>query len=103
MNKKNNLKRKGAANKEVNTKLGKKLKKLSNVELNAYFKTYKNGFSDHHWQLFREAGKIVKVEKVLYPGCHRHITASLVFKMLFMLIITKRLLVVLLIQKFWNG
>ena len=80
MNKKNNLKRKGAANKEVNTKLGKKLKKLSNVELNAYFKTYKNGFSDHHWQLFREAGKIVKVEKVLYPGCHRHITASLVFK-----------------------
>ena len=50
MNKKNNLKRKGATNKEVNTKLAKKPKKLSNAELNAYFKTYKNGFGDHYWQ-----------------------------------------------------
>ena len=80
MNKKSNLKRKGAANKEANPKFGKKPKKLSNAELDAYFKTYKNGFGDHHWQLFREVDKIVKVEKVLYPGCHCHITASLVFK-----------------------
>eukprot|EP00914_Ancora_sagittata_P020717 GHVO01040857.1.p1 GENE.GHVO01040857.1~~GHVO01040857.1.p1 ORF type:complete len:241 (+),score=41.38 GHVO01040857.1:162-884(+) len=56
-----------------------KAKKLSTKELNAYFKTYKNGDGDFHWPMFRELNKLLDAKTVLYPGCHRHITASLIF------------------------
>ncbi|CAJ1347395.1 unnamed protein product [Effrenium voratum] len=41
-------------------------------------KTYK-GLEDIHLPLFREVQKRIKAQKVLYPGCHWHLQASLVF------------------------
>eukprot|EP00977_Amphora_coffeiformis_P006565 scaffold1404_cov166-Amphora_coffeaeformis.AAC.32 len=52
----------------------------SSKELNLYKKSYKGGGpKDIHLGVFREAQKIVQAKKVLYPGCHRHLTAALVF------------------------
>lgn len=49
--------------------------------LTAYKKSYqKRGARDHHEQVFAGLANLVGTpEKVLYPGCHRHITASIVF------------------------
>jgi len=57
-----------------------KVKKVSSAELNLYFKTYqKKGAVDFHLDVFKGVNNIVKPSRVLYPGCHRHVTASLVF------------------------
>jgi len=53
--------------------------KKSSTALSAYLKSYKNG-DEMHLSLFRVVQKLVQPEKVFYPGCHRHITASLTFK-----------------------
>ena len=50
--------------------------------LRLYQKSYKGGArKDSHFVVFEEARKLIGVgaTKVLYPGCHRHLTASLVF------------------------
>lgn len=73
------MERKRKSSKNLNTESACK-RKVSSRELSAYFKSYKNGFNDIHWPIFREIDKIIKPSNVLYPGCHRHITASLVFK-----------------------
>ena len=41
-------------------------------------KTYK-GLDDYHLPLFKEVQKMAKAKKVLYPGSHWHLQASLVF------------------------
>eukprot|EP01080_Neovahlkampfia_damariscottae_P008266 gene8266-91_t len=57
-----------------------KVKKQSMKELNLFLKSYK-GLKDIHFNIFQQLidylGETPK--KVFYPGCHRHITASLVF------------------------
>ena len=60
-------------------KVAKKARKGS-AELTAYFKTYKGGLGDIHIPVFRALKKFTAARKVLYPGCHRHITASLFFE-----------------------
>lgn len=49
--------------------------------LTAYKRSYqKKGREDFHKQVFGSLSDIINVPKrVLYPGCHRHITASLAF------------------------
>ncbi|KAL3942820.1 MAG: hypothetical protein SGBAC_003058 [Bacillariaceae sp.] len=49
--------------------------------LTAYKRSYqKKGQQDFHKQVFGSLSDIINVPKrVLYPGCHRHITASLAF------------------------
>eukprot|EP00980_Cylindrotheca_fusiformis_P030944 scaffold25665_cov113-Cylindrotheca_fusiformis.AAC.4 len=49
--------------------------------LTAYKKSYqKRGTRDHHEKVFASLSKIIDPpDAVLYPGCHRHITPSLVF------------------------
>ena len=49
-------------------------------ELSAYFKSYKNGLGDFHLPLFRAVAQLLKPGRVLYPGCYRHVTASLAFE-----------------------
>ena len=58
----------------------RKQSKRSSKELSAYFKSYKNGINDFHLSIFRETRKIVKPKRVLYPGCYRHVTTSLIFE-----------------------
>ena len=70
--------KKRAATATTETNQAKK-QRQSSSELNAYFKTYKQGINDFHWPIFRELNKIVNPSRVLYPGCHRHVTASLIF------------------------
>lgn len=56
-------------------------KKTGSSQLSAYMRSYlKNGAKeDYHAPIFCALQKEVQPEKVLYPGCHRHITASLFF------------------------
>eukprot|EP01006_Ploeotia_vitrea_P065683 TRINITY_DN93633_c0_g1_i1.p1 TRINITY_DN93633_c0_g1~~TRINITY_DN93633_c0_g1_i1.p1 ORF type:complete len:193 (-),score=21.97 TRINITY_DN93633_c0_g1_i1:207-785(-) len=61
----------------------KKQKKVNKTELNKYMRSY-HGCDDIHLQVFRKAKEFLEqktaVQQVLYPGCHRHLTASLVFE-----------------------
>jgi hypothetical protein len=55
---------------------------LKSSALTAYKKSYqKRGARDAHENVFQSLTEIASTHpsKVLYPGCHRHITASLVF------------------------
>lgn len=60
-----------------------KYKKKISRELAAYFKSYKNGLGDWHLLIFTavidEIFENEQTKKILYPGCYRHITPSLVF------------------------
>ncbi|XP_057309442.1 uncharacterized protein LOC130647559 [Hydractinia symbiolongicarpus] len=71
--------RKRASKDASATKVTKK-PKISSKELNLYFKSYKGGLGDFHIPIFKSVNDIAKPTKVLYPGCHRHITASLIFE-----------------------
>ena len=76
------LKRKAGCRND-NSSSRKKRQKRSG-ELSAYFKSYKNGLDDWHLPLFRAVHEYMichqkGTAKVLYPGCYRHITPSLVF------------------------
>jgi hypothetical protein len=52
----------------------------SSKHLNLYKKSYKGGGSkDFHLDVFQDAHRLTNASRVLYPGCHRHLTASLVF------------------------
>lgn len=45
-----------------------------------YQKSYNGGGEkDSHCRVFQQAQQYTKAQTVLYPGCHRHLTASLVF------------------------
>lgn len=57
----------------------KKGMRTGSAELSAYFRSYKGGLGDFHLPVFRALKKFTSATKLLYPGCHRHITASLVF------------------------
>eukprot|EP00418_Pyrodinium_bahamense_P022471 CAMPEP_0179145114 /NCGR_PEP_ID=MMETSP0796-20121207/69979_1 /TAXON_ID=73915 /ORGANISM="Pyrodinium bahamense, Strain pbaha01" /LENGTH=233 /DNA_ID=CAMNT_0020845447 /DNA_START=15 /DNA_END=717 /DNA_ORIENTATION=- len=46
--------------------------------LRLFMKSY-HGLEDYHLQLFRQVQKVARARHVLYPGCFRHVTASLVF------------------------
>ena len=70
-------KRKSEATSEASSQ--QKRKKQTSAELRAYFTNYKKGTGDFHWPIFTALQKIVKAKYVLYPGCHRHVTASLMF------------------------
>lgn len=53
---------------------------ISQKELKLYLKAYKGGGTkDHHWKVFKECQTWTSAQSVLYPGCHRHLTAALVF------------------------
>ena len=60
-------------------KMGKKLR-TGSAELTAYFKSYRGGLGDFHIPVFRALKRFTSAKNVLYPGCHRHITASLFFE-----------------------
>jgi hypothetical protein len=50
--------------------------------LRLYQKSYKGGgMHDIHYRVFQQVQVLTQyaVQKVLYPGCHRHLTASLIF------------------------
>ena len=49
------------------------------AQFSAYMKSYK-GLNDFHLPVFTAVQKFTSPAKVLYPGCHRHITASLIFQ-----------------------
>ena len=68
----------GAAAK--NDGAARKVTRKGSAALSAYFKTYKGGLGDFHIPIFRALKKATSAETLLYPGCHRHITASLFFK-----------------------
>ena len=52
----------------------------SSKHLNLYKKSYKGGGTkDLHLAVFRAARSVTDATRVLYPGCHRHLTAALVF------------------------
>ena len=52
----------------------------SSKHLNLYKKSYKGGASkDVHFHVFQGARRLTNASRVLYPGCHRHLTTSLVF------------------------
>ena len=53
--------------------------KNSKRELNFFFKSYK-GLEDFHLPIFKEVKEICRPEKVLYPGCFRHISCSVIFE-----------------------
>lgn len=65
----------------------RKLAQSSSKHLNHYKKSYKGGGKkDSHYAIFQDALRIIvaddkstTIEKVLYPGCHRHLTAALIF------------------------
>lgn len=63
-----------AAKKEVKTK------RKGSAELTAYFRSYNGGLGDIHMHIFRDLKRFTSANKVLYPGCHRHITPSLFFQ-----------------------
>lgn len=49
-------------------------------QLSLYKKSYKGGGSqDSLLDVFKAARQLTNANKVLYPGCHRHLTAALVF------------------------
>lgn len=56
----------------------KEVKKLSSGCLTKVLKVYK-GLDDFHLPLFKEVQKIAKARRILYPGSHWHLQASLVF------------------------
>ena len=48
--------------------------------LSKYFRSYRRGLEDFHLPIFQALVTDIGMPKcVLYPGCHRHLTASLVF------------------------
>ena len=56
----------------------------SATNLRLYQKSYKGGAKkDSHFRVFQETRDFIALndlaQKVLYPGCHRHLTASLIF------------------------
>jgi len=54
---------------------------LSQKELNLNKKSYKGGSTkDIHHAIFQKAQIMCQPQRVLYPGCHRHLTAALVFE-----------------------
>eukprot|EP00040_Diaphanoeca_grandis_P039266 m.258579 g.258579 ORF g.258579 m.258579 type:complete len:267 (-) comp36773_c0_seq1:473-1273(-) len=53
-------------------------KKRSSGSMGKFMRTYK-GLEDFHIPLFESVLKFTKADNVLYPGCHRHLQASLVF------------------------
>jgi len=54
---------------------------LTSKELKLYQKSYKGGGpNDHHYAVFRKAQQWTKAKTVLYPGCHRHLTAAMIFE-----------------------
>lgn len=54
--------------------------KQSSKHLNLYTKSYKGGGKkDVHLNVFQDARRLTGAIRVLYPGCHRHLTANLVF------------------------
>eukprot|EP00794_Sanderia_malayensis_P012130 gene12130-13383_t len=53
--------------------------KTGSSNLSAYFKSYKGGLGDYHIPIFKELKRVTCPDFVLYPGCHRHITASIIF------------------------
>ena len=53
--------------------------KKGSASLTAYFKSYKGGLGDFHIPVFRALKNFTSAKKLLYPGCHRHVTASLIF------------------------
>lgn len=61
-------------------RIGKKSMRRGSAALTAYFKTYKGGLNDIHIPVFRALKNFTSATKLLYPGCHRHITASLFFQ-----------------------
>ena len=63
----------------LNNQLPIKRPRKWSTALLAYLKSYRNG-DEMHLSLFRAVQKLVQPEKVFYPGCHRHVTASLTFK-----------------------
>lgn len=58
--------------------LPKEASPLKSRSLSLVMRTYK-GLGDFHIALFRAVKSFTKAEHVLYPGCHRHVQASLVF------------------------
>eukprot|EP00434_Breviolum_minutum_P034196 symbB.v1.2.030257.t1/scaffold3390.1/size57886/6 len=56
----------------------KDVKKLSSGCLTKLLKVYK-GLDDFHLPLFKQVQKIAKARRILYPGSHWHLQASLVF------------------------
>jgi len=53
---------------------------LSSKHLNLYKKSYKGGgIKDLHFGVFQDSLRLTSPTRVLYPGCHRHLTAALVF------------------------
>jgi hypothetical protein len=54
--------------------------KTGSAQLSAYFRSYvhKDG-GEYHSSIFRILKAMLNPQKVLYPGCHRHITPSLFF------------------------
>ena len=51
---------------------------LQNLRL--YHKGYKGGAeNDLHWDVFQKAQRFTEARRVLYPGCYRHLTTSLIF------------------------
>lgn len=50
-------------------------------QFSAYFRSYVRGdaVEDDHVPLFRALQAELTIKKILYPGCHRHITPSLFF------------------------
>jgi len=65
--------------KSTETSPSSKRTRKDSRELSAFFKSYKNGIGDFHLPLFRAVAELLKPERVLYPGCYRHVTASLTF------------------------
>lgn len=54
--------------------------KPSSKHLNLYKKSYKGGGTkDAHFSVFRDVLRLTSATNVLYPGCHRHLTAALIF------------------------
>jgi len=55
-------------------------KEPSSKHLSLYKKSYKGGGTkDRHFAIFQHVLRITRATKVLYPGCHRHLTAALIF------------------------
>jgi len=74
------IKKSADAKKQPTSKTAATKARQGSAELTAYFKTYKGGLGDIHIPVFRALKKFTSATNVLYPGCHRHITASLFFE-----------------------
>ena len=66
--------------KQATAKAVQKEKRRGSAELTAYFRSYNGGLGDFHMHIFRDLKRFTSAKKVLYPGCHRHITPSLFFQ-----------------------